>query len=161
MLHALSVDCFPAKSCSDRNCELVLDLMSLAGVVDVRRQQYTVRCTQRILPGTVLPGDLTCRIWFEVSHIDFLFSCLLLLVGKLWYLLLGVLAQVTTGERPHVEGVRMYTHDLGVLLTEALRSGAIAAPEASRGSGSATVFPRARSVFHQFCLAGRVHLLSG
>mmetsp|Transcript_10076 Transcript_10076/g.18988 ORF Transcript_10076/g.18988 Transcript_10076/m.18988 type:complete len:514 (-) Transcript_10076:111-1652(-) len=47
-------------------------------------------------------------------------------------------SSVTTGERPHVEGVRMYTHDLGVLLTEALRSGAIAAPEASRGSGSAT-----------------------
>jgi hypothetical protein len=44
-------------------------------------------------------------------------------------------SQVTTGARPHVEGVRMYTHDLGVLLKELLQGGLDAEmPDASAAS---------------------------
>ena len=46
---------------------------------------------------------------------------------------------MTTGERPAVECMRMYTHDLGVALKELLLSGAVGADPMDASSESTTV----------------------
>eukprot|EP00959_Pyramimonas_sp_CCMP1952_P370380 7756953-Pyramimonas_sp.AAC.1 len=74
-------------------------------------------------------------------------------------------ASVTTGARPHVEGVRMYTHDFSLELTKLLKMGASmevdtpagAATGARKCIGPAQRGPRnsvSRAITHQqiFCL---------
>ena len=51
-------------------------------------------------------------------------------------------ASVTTGARPHVEGVRMYTHDFSLELTKLLKMGA--SMEVDTPAGAATGAVRVR-----------------
>jgi hypothetical protein len=72
---------------------------------------------------------------------------------------------VTTGERPHVEGVRMYTHDLGVLLKELLQGrGDAEMLDASAASDVRACFramnPSVRAMLEQGCTASSELCLS-